>query len=77
MRNCLLCAAALALSPLASAQQPNAATPRSIKWIDATQLPVEGRPFFSRHSFRSGQDGFLFHSRFLRGMMKMDSLSPQ
>ena len=45
MRNCLLCAAALALSPLASAQQPNAATPRSIKWIDATQLPVEGRPF--------------------------------
>ena len=35
----------------ADARDAQAAKPRSIKWIDATQLPVEGRPFDNKADY--------------------------
>ena len=45
MRNFLLWAVALALLPVGYAQDPGAAATVGVKWIDARQLPIEGRPF--------------------------------
>ena len=54
MRIVLLLATAIAVSHHASAQQADAArpgAPRGIRWVDATQLPIEGRPFDNKAEY--------------------------